>query len=81
MIVASALAEIVYTQYEARDEPAAVASILLLQSELRWKMGFREEAAALLARSRTLRQSVTRAISPHEQAHYDHVAALITRSA
>ena len=73
---AVALSALVRDQYEARDDSAAVAAILLMQSELSWKMGLKEEAAALLARSRTLRQSVTRAISPREQAHYDAVAAL-----
>lgn len=68
---AVSLAAVAYEQYEARDDPAAMAGVLLLQAELAGKMGERERAAALLTRSRAMRQMVKRAISPREQASYE----------
>lgn len=71
---AVSLAAVVYEQYEAREDPAAMAGVLLLQAELAWKMGDAERAKGLLTRSRALRQTVKRAISPREQASYDALA-------
>lgn len=78
---AVALIALVYEQYTARDDPAATASVLLIQAELASKMGAKEEAAALLEEARTLRQRVQRAISPHEQAQYDRVAQATSMTA
>lgn len=71
---AVALAAVVYTQYEARDDPAAMAGVLLLQAQLAWKMGQTDAAVDLLTRARALRQTVKRAISPREQASYEAIA-------
>ena len=60
-------------QYEARDDAAAVAGAWLVQAELAHIEGRRAEAVALWERSLALRQTVTRAISPREQAGYDRL--------
>ncbi len=74
---AAALSALALGQYEGRDDPAAVASALLLQAELAWKLGQLDQALKLLVRSRSLRQTVKRAVSPRERAQYDGLEAAL----
>ena len=74
---AVSLAALAHDHYAVRDDAAPMAGALLVQAELAEKMGDRETAVTLLARSRALRQSVQRAISPREQAQYDLLACLL----
>ncbi|MFO7680045.1 MAG: tetratricopeptide repeat protein [Chloroflexota bacterium] len=75
---AARLAAIVRDQYESRDDPAFLTSVLILQAELAWNMGAYDEARALFARSHTLRHTVKRAISPREQAQFAALAKLMS---
>lgn len=70
---AAALADVVWRQYEARDDAAFMATVLLLQAELALVGGQPEEANLLLERSRRLRGTVSRVVSPREQAQYDRI--------
>ncbi|NJN55720.1 MAG: tetratricopeptide repeat protein [Anaerolineae bacterium] len=72
------LSDLVYEQYEARDDPAAVASILLVQAELAWKMGDGETAVSTFNRAYSLRQTIKRPLTPREQAQYQELADTIT---
>jgi len=74
---AAGLAALAGEQYEARDDAAPVAGVLLIQAELAHIGGQRDAAAALLERSRVLRRTVTRAVSPREQAQYDRMAGML----
>lgn len=71
---AAGLAGLAAAQYAARDDAAALATAVLVQADIARQEGRRAEGAALLARSRALRGSVSRAMSPHERAQYDRVA-------
>ncbi len=75
---AVSLAALAYAQYAAREDAILMAAALLVQAALTWKMGAYDEARALFARSRTLRHTVKRAISPHEQAQFDALAQLMS---
>lgn len=68
------LAALAGRQYEARDDAVYIATVLLVQAELAHREGRCAEARALLARSRALRQTITRAISPRERAQYEGLA-------
>ncbi len=74
---AAGLAALAGEQYEARDDAAPVAGVLLIQAELAHIDGRPDIATALLERSSTLRRTVTRAISPREQAQYDRLARML----
>lgn len=65
-------------QYEAREDALMIASALLVQADLEMRQGRRDEAATLLRRSRALRQSVTRAVSPREEAGYQALERALT---
>jgi predicted ATPase/DNA-binding XRE family transcriptional regulator len=74
---AAALADLAAAQYAAREDAAALATAILVQADIARHEGRRDEGAALLARSRALRGSVSRAMSPHERAQYDQMAAAL----
>ena len=74
---AAGLVGLAAAQYAARDDAAALATAILVQADIARQEGRRAEGAALLARSRVLRGSVSRAMSPHERAQYDRVAAAL----
>ena len=74
---AATLAALAGEQYEARDDAAFVAGVLLIQAELARIDGRPDAATLLLERSRTLRRTVTRAVSPREQAQYDRMARML----
>jgi len=74
---ASQLAALAVAQYEERDDPATLAAALLLQAELAHKTGQNETSLSLFARSRALRGSVTRAVSPHERARYEMIGKMV----
>ena len=75
---AAALAALAGEQYEGRNDAAPLAAVWLLQAELAHIAGRREEATALLERSRALRGTITRAISPHERAGFDRMARILS---
>jgi predicted ATPase/transcriptional regulator with XRE-family HTH domain len=70
LATADALAGVAFAQYEPRHDLPVLASTMLLQAEIAYRQGMREEAARLLARSRELRAGAKRAQSPREQAQY-----------
>lgn len=72
--VAATLAGLACRQYEGRDDAIYVASTLLVQAELAMLQGRREEGNVLLERSRALRSTNTRAVSPREEAQYERLA-------
>ena len=74
---ATALAALAAAQYAARDDAGLLASVTLVQAEIAGRDGQRESGAALLARSQALRRRASRAVSPHEQAQYERVAAAL----
>jgi predicted ATPase/transcriptional regulator with XRE-family HTH domain len=74
---AAELAGLAAAQYAARDDAVLLASATLVQAEIAERDGQREAGAALLARSQALRRRAGRAVSPHEQAHYERVAAAL----
>ena len=74
---AAALTDLAAAQYAARDDAAALASAILVQADIARQEGRRDEGVDLLARSRALRVSVSRAMSPHERAQYDQMAAAL----
>jgi predicted ATPase/transcriptional regulator with XRE-family HTH domain len=71
------LITLAHEQYAARDDRGMVAEVLLFQAELTWAMGKKTDAVALFDQSRTLRQTITRAVSPREQAQYQKLAAAL----
>jgi predicted ATPase/transcriptional regulator with XRE-family HTH domain len=75
---ATALVNLAREQYEARDDPVFVATVLLVAAELALKRGVPEEAAGLWEQARSVRQSVKRAVSPREQASFDKLAAVLS---
>ena len=75
---AVSLAELAYARYAAREDAPLMAAALLVQAELAGNMGHGETAVTLLSRSRALRQSAKRVISPREQAHYDRLARMVS---
>ena len=74
---AAPLAALARQQYEAREDAVFIATALLVEAELAWKQGQRGEATALLERSRVLRGTITRNVSPRERAQYDRLAAAL----
>ena len=74
---AAELTGLAAAQYAARDDAAALAFAILVQADIAGREGRRDEGAALLARSRALRGSVRRAMTPHERAQYQRVAAAL----
>lgn len=74
---AEPLAALAREQYEAREDAVFIATALLVEAELAWKQGRRDEAVALLTRSRALRGTITRHVSPRERAQYDRLAAAL----
>ncbi len=78
---ASGLVGLAAEQYAARDDAAALATAILVQADIARQEGRRAEGAALLARSRALRGSVSRAMSPYERAQYGRVAAALGTAA
>jgi ATP/maltotriose-dependent transcriptional regulator MalT len=73
----AALLDLAYQQYEAREDAIMIATALLVKADLAWKTGRAEEAADLLARSRALRGTASRAVSPREQAQYEKLERLL----
>lgn len=77
---AAALAALVYAQYAARDDDAALlTSVLLFQAELAAQQGAQPEAVVRYQQAWTLRQTARRAISPRELAQYNAVASMLAR--
>ncbi len=74
---AAELAALAAAQYAARDDAALLATVILVQADIAGREGRRVEGAALLVQSRALRGSVSRAMSPHERAQYERVAAAL----
>ncbi len=76
---AVSLAELAYAQYAAREHGILMATALLVQAELAEKMGAPAKAVDLLKQAQLLRQTVQRAMSPHEQMLYDALNAVLAR--
>ena len=74
---AAELAALAAAQYAARDDAALLATVILVQADIAGQEERRAEGATLLAQSRALRSSVSRAMSPHERAQYERVAAAL----
>ncbi len=74
---AVSLAALAYAHYAAREDAIMMAAALLVQADLAGKMGAPAEAADLLKQSQMWRQTVQRAISPHELAQYEAVNCFI----
>ena len=72
---AADLAALAAEQYAARDDPALLATVTLVQAEIARQEGRREDGLTLFAQSRALRGRASRAMSPHERAQYARVAA------
>ncbi|MGB5060142.1 MAG: hypothetical protein WBO48_15700, partial [Candidatus Promineifilaceae bacterium] len=68
-----------YAQYAAREDGILMATALLVQAELAEKMGAPAKAVDLLKQAQLLRQTVQRAMSPHEQMLYDALNAVLAR--
>jgi len=71
---AESLATLAHEQYAARNDAVLLAAALLVQAKVAWQMGVRMEAVARFEQAWMLRQTVQRAISPHEQAQYAALA-------
>lgn len=71
---ADALAAAAWRHYETRDDAVFMATILLLQAELALVSGRPDEAGHLFERSRYLRGTISRVVSPRERAQYDRLA-------
>lgn len=74
---AAALAVLAGEQYEARGDAAPLAAVWLVRAELAHIAGRREEASVMLERACSLRGTVTRAVSPHEQGRFDRLARML----
>lgn len=76
---AAALADISRRQYEARGDAAPLASALLVEAEVAMLCGRRDEASGLLERSRALRQTISRVVSPRERTQYERLTMALCR--
>ena len=68
--MAQALSARALAEYEARPDPRAAAGARLVQAELALALGDAPQAAALAAQALAQRQTVTRPLTPREEARY-----------
>lgn len=76
--LATALSGLALGQYQARHDQVLIASVLLFQAKLAWKIEDGGRAIELFRQAKRLRQQVKRPMSPREQRRYDEMEQIIS---